>query len=34
MWDLACIGASVIFFAIAVGYVVGCERLRAKETHA
>jgi hypothetical protein len=34
MWDVGCIVASVLFFAIAAWYVAGCERLRAKETHA
>jgi hypothetical protein len=31
MWDLECVGISVMFFAIAIAYVAGCERLGAKE---
>jgi hypothetical protein len=31
MWDLGCLGASVLFFAIAIGYTTACERLGAKE---
>ena len=31
MWDIGCIGATVLFFAIAIAYVTGCERLGAKE---
>ena len=30
MWDIGCIGASILFFAIAIGYVVGCDRLERK----
>jgi hypothetical protein len=32
MWDIGCIGASVLFFAIAIGYTMGCSRLGTKET--
>lgn len=31
MWDLGCVGASVFFFVIAIGYTTGCERLGMKE---
>lgn len=31
MWDTGCIAASILFFAIAIGYVMGCDRLRTKE---
>jgi hypothetical protein len=31
MWDSGCIGASILFFVIAIGYVAGCDRLRVKE---
>jgi hypothetical protein len=31
MWDIGCIGASVLFFVIAIGYTVGCDRLGTKE---
>jgi len=31
MWDIGCIGASIAFFAIAIFYVVGCDRLGVKE---
>lgn len=31
MWDVGCIAASVLFFVVAIGYTIGCERLRAKE---
>jgi hypothetical protein len=31
MWDIGCIAASVLFFVIAIEYVTGCDRLRAKE---
>ena len=34
MWDLGCIGASVLFFLIAIGYTTGCERLGMKEKQA
>jgi hypothetical protein len=30
MWDLGCILASLAFFAIAIAYTVGCERLGLK----
>jgi hypothetical protein len=33
MWDIGCVGASMLFFVIAIGYVMGCDRLGAKETH-
>jgi hypothetical protein len=32
MWDIGCVGASVLFFAIAIGYAMGCDRLGTKET--
>lgn len=32
MWDIGCIAASTIFFAIAIAYVLGCDRLDAKES--
>ncbi len=31
MWDVGCVAVSVLFFAIAIAYVAGCERLGAKE---
>jgi hypothetical protein len=31
MWDIGCIAASVLFFVVAIGYTIGCERLGAKE---
>jgi len=31
MWDFGCIGASILFFVIAIGYAMGCDRLRVKE---
>ena len=31
MWDVGCVAASVLFFAIAIAYVTGCERLGLKE---
>lgn len=31
MWDLGCLGASVLFFAVAIGYTMACEGLGAKE---
>jgi len=34
MWDIGCIAASILFFAIAIGYAMGCERLGTKEKHA
>jgi hypothetical protein len=34
MWDLGCVGASVLFFLIAIGYTTGCERLGMKEKQA
>jgi hypothetical protein len=30
MWDIGCIGASILFFAIAIGYVMGCDGLERK----
>jgi len=33
MWDLGCIAASVIFFAIAILYIFGCERLDSREAN-
>ncbi|MBB5063436.1 hypothetical protein HDF15_001778 [Granulicella mallensis] len=30
MWDIGCIVASIAFFAIAVAYTAGCERLATK----
>lgn len=30
MWDIGCIFASIGFFAIAVAYTAGCERLDTK----
>ena len=30
MWDLGCIVASVAFFAVAILYAAGCERLATK----
>ncbi|MGH9597431.1 MAG: hypothetical protein ACRD3K_11595 [Edaphobacter sp.] len=33
MWDVGCIVANVLFFAIAIAYALGCERLGAKEAH-
>lgn len=32
MWDIGCVVASVLFFAIAMAYVHGCERLGIKES--
>jgi hypothetical protein len=32
MWDIGCVVASTLFFAIAIGYAMGCDRLGAKET--
>jgi hypothetical protein len=32
MWDMGCVLAGVLFFAIAMGYVRGCERLGVKES--
>jgi hypothetical protein len=32
MWDIGCIAASTIFFAIAIAYIFGCDRLDAKES--
>jgi hypothetical protein len=32
MWDIGSVGASVLFFVIAIGYVMSCDRLGAKET--
>ena len=34
MWDVGCIGISVIFFAVAIAYTIGCERLGTKEKQA
>jgi hypothetical protein len=31
MWDIGCVVASVLFFAIAIGYAMGCDRLGTKE---
>jgi hypothetical protein len=31
MWDVGCVVASVLFFAVAIGYAIGCERLVMKE---
>jgi hypothetical protein len=31
MWDIGCVSASMLFFAIVIGYAMGCERLAAKE---
>jgi hypothetical protein len=31
MWDIGCVAASIAFFAIAIGYAMGCDRLGAKE---
>jgi len=31
MWDIGCIGASILFFYIAIGYAMGCDRLKTKE---
>jgi hypothetical protein len=31
MWDIGCVGASILFFVIAIGYATGCDRLGAKE---
>jgi hypothetical protein len=33
MWDIGCIVASVLFFIVAIGYAMGCDRLGTKETH-
>ncbi len=30
MWDIGCIIASIAFYAIAIAYVEGCERLRPR----
>ena len=30
MWDISCIIAIVSFFAIAIAYTTGCERLGVK----
>jgi hypothetical protein len=32
MWDIGCVVASMLFFVIAIGYAMGCDRLGAKET--
>jgi hypothetical protein len=32
MWDIGCVMASTLFFVIAIGYAMGCDRLGAKET--
>ena len=29
MWDVGCIAASILFFAVAVLYTNACERLRS-----
>jgi len=31
MWDIGCLVASVLFFAIAIGYTTVCERLGTRE---
>lgn len=31
MWDVGCVAVSVLFFAIAIGYTMACDRLGAKE---
>jgi hypothetical protein len=31
MWDIGCLVASVVFFAIAIGYTAVCEGLGTKE---
>jgi hypothetical protein len=31
MWDIGCVVASMLFFAIGIGYAMGCDRLGAKE---
>jgi hypothetical protein len=31
MWDIGCVVASTLFFAIAIWYAMGCDRLGAKE---
>lgn len=31
MWDVGCLAATVVFFAIAIGYTMACERLGTKE---
>jgi len=31
MWDIGCIAASVIFFALAILYTNGCDRLATTE---
>lgn len=31
MWDIGMIAAIVVFFAIAIFYTVGCDRLGSKE---
>jgi len=31
MWDLGCLIASLAFFIISIAYIVGCDRLAAKE---
>jgi hypothetical protein len=31
MWDIGCVGASTLFFAIAIGYAMACDRLGVKE---
>ena len=30
MWDIGCIGASILFFVIAIEYAIGCDRLGTK----
>ncbi len=34
MWDLGFLVASLLFFAIAIGYTKGCERLGARDKWA
>ncbi len=31
MWDIGCVVASTLFFCIAIGYAMGCDRLGMKE---
>ncbi len=30
MWDLGCLAATIAFFAVAIVYTEGCERLRPR----
>ena len=34
MWDLGCVAASLAFFAIAIAYTSGCERLARKAVNS